>query len=104
MIRPGLVRVRGRSMEPTLRDGQLLVVLYGRRARPGDVVLVDLPPDADGRSRPRAVKRLAGPDPQAPERLWIERDNPREGVDSWSIGSLPRSALVAVVLMRRDRT
>lgn len=100
ILRPGLVRVRGRSMEPTLRDGDVLLVVHGRRPGRGDLVLVDLPPDDAGRPRPRAVKRYVGPDPDDPARLWVERDNPRAGVDSWSIGSLPPEALVAVVIMR----
>lgn len=102
--RLGLVRVRGRSMEPTLRDGDVLLVRYRpAHARPGRLVVVDLPPTSDGEPRPRAVKRYAGPDPDAPERLWVERDNPREGVDSWAVGSLPPDALVGVVLMRPIR-
>lgn len=91
-------------MEPTLRDGDVLLVLYGRRARTGDLVLVDLPRDEHGATRPRAVKRYAGPDPADPTRLWVERDNPREGVDSWLVGSLPPEALIGVVAMRPVRT
>ena len=26
---------------------------------------------------------------------WVERDNPREGVDSWSVGTIPEEAVVA---------
>ena len=31
----GLAHVKGRSMEPTLHEGDRLVVLYGVRPRPG---------------------------------------------------------------------
>ena len=35
----GTVLVRGRSMEPVLRDGDCLLVRRGTRVRPGNVVL-----------------------------------------------------------------
>ena len=31
---------------------------------------------------------------------WVERDNPREGVDSWSVGAIPDADVVAVVRSR----
>ncbi len=34
-----IVRVAGPSMVPTLRDGDTVLVRYGARVRPGDVVL-----------------------------------------------------------------
>ncbi len=103
MIRPGLVRVRGRSMEPTLLDGDLLLVLWDALPRVGAMAIVDLPPDGDGRPRPQAVKRLTGRDPADEDRWWVERDNPREGVDSWLVGSLAPDAVRARVLTRLPR-
>jgi len=103
VIRLGMVIVRGRSMLPTLRDGDRLLVGYGVRPRPGRLVLCDLPPDADGTPRPLSVKRLAGPAQQhglnGPG-WWVERDNPAEGVDSWLVGALEPAAIRAVVLCR----
>ena len=57
MTLPGIwplrrVRVTGPSMVPALRDGDQVVVRMGAGARPGDVVVVDLP------ERPLSVKRL----------------------------------------------
>ena len=96
--RPGLVRVRGRSMEPTLRDGDVLLVVHGLAPRPGSVAVVRLPPDAQGRPRPVAVKRVTGPDPDEPGRWWIDSDNAAEGVTSFDIGSLaPQDVLARVV-------
>jgi nickel-type superoxide dismutase maturation protease len=87
-----LVVVRGRSMEPTLHDGDLLLVHRGnRRATPGRVVVVRLP------DRPLAVKRLTG---RQDGGWWVERDNPAEGVDSWLLGAVPDGDLVGVVLCR----
>lgn len=88
--------VRGRSMLPTLRDGDRLLVGMpgGRRGAPGPgaLVVVRLPGD-----RPEAVKRLLR---REPDGWWVERDNPAEGVDSWLVGAIPEGDLVGVVLAR----
>jgi hypothetical protein len=31
---------------------------------------------------------------------WVERDNPQVGVDSWSVGAIPDSEVLAVVVTR----
>ncbi|MGW5366181.1 S24/S26 family peptidase [Actinopolymorpha pittospori] len=92
MARFGIATVRGRSMQPTLWDGDRLVVRYVDHARPGDLVLVRLP------HRPLSVKRLVRREPEGG--WWVERDNPHEGVDSWQIGAVPAGDLVAVVVTR----
>jgi SOS-response transcriptional repressor LexA len=79
-------------MHPTLREGDRLLVSYRRRVVPGDLVLVQLPGD-----RPVAVKRAVRAEPGG---WFVERDNPREGVDSWSIGPIEPAAVVGVVLAR----
>jgi phage repressor protein C with HTH and peptisase S24 domain len=89
--RLGLAVVRGRSMRPTLREGDRLLVLHGARARPGDLLVVRLP---DGVV---AVKRAAWREPGG---WWVERDNPAEGVDSWMVGAVPEADVVARVLGR----
>jgi len=97
--RLGIATVRGRSMEPTLHEGDRLLVLYGGAPRPGRMALVQLPDSPTG-PRPIAVKRVAGRAPGEPEHWWVERDNPREGVDSWQVGSVPGQRIVARVLLR----
>jgi SOS-response transcriptional repressor LexA len=92
-----LVRVLGRSMLPTLADGDVLLVRGGgrvyRRARPGRLVVARLSPD-----RPVAVKRLGVRDADG---WWVERDNPAEGVDSWQLGSPVADAdILGLVLLR----
>ncbi|MGF1661666.1 MAG: S24 family peptidase [Kineosporiaceae bacterium] len=87
-----VVRVRGRSMLPTLRPGDLLLVRGGPRAAPGDLVVVRLPGD-----RPVAVKRLVA---RVPDGWWVERDNPAEGVDSWSVGAVPGAGLLGRAVLR----
>ena len=87
-----VVRVTGRSMLPTLRQGDLLLVRAGARPRPGAIAVVRLPG-----GRPLSVKRLSR---RGPDGWWVERDNPAEGVDSWSVGALPDDDVLAVVLAR----
>ena len=88
----GHVVVRGRSMAPTLLDGDRLVVVRGARPRSGRVAVVRLPG-----GRPLSVKRLAF---HRPEGWWVERDNPREGTDSWTVGAVPPQDVVAVAYLR----
>ena len=82
-------------MEPTLREGDLLLVRWGSAPRVGRLAVVVLP---DG--RPLSVKRLTG---RVPGGWWVERDNRAVGVDSWLVGALPDSAVRAVVLLRLPR-
>jgi hypothetical protein len=93
----GVVVVRGRSMLPTLKDGDLLIVCGGagarRRARVGRLAVVRLPC-----GRPVSVKRLGLRDGAA---WWVERDNPLEGVDSWQLGEpVPDADVLGVVAAR----
>ncbi len=81
-------------MRPTLADGDLLVVRWGAAPRPGQLVVIRLP---DGTP---AVKRAFRRDAQG---LWVERDNPRQGVDSWQIGAIPEPDVLGTVLLRYRR-
>jgi hypothetical protein len=92
-----LVAVEGRSMRPTLHEGDVLLVRGGRgaprRARAGLLAVVRLPG-----GRPLSVKRLGLRDGGG---WWVERDNPREGVDSWQLGApVPDADLVGTVVCR----
>jgi signal peptidase I len=87
----GLAVVRGRSMQPTLYDGDRLLLRHGAPPRAGQLVVVRLP---DGVV---AVKRAVSHDAAG---WWVERDNPREGVDSWSVGAIPDADVIGVVRAR----
>ena len=81
-------------MEPTLQEGDLLLVLHGGRPRVGGLLVVRLP---DGVV---AVKRAVRREPGG---WWVERDNPHAGVDSWRVGAVPDEDVVARVLTRVRR-
>ncbi|MBA2770170.1 MAG: peptidase S24 [Sporichthyaceae bacterium] len=78
-------------MEPTLRDGDHLLVRWGMRPRPGRLVVVRLP------GRPLSVKRATM---RTADGWWVERDNPAEGVDSWLVGPIGADDVLATVLLR----
>ena len=85
------LRIAGRSMEPTLQDGEITLVrlgaaggsLFSRPIRPGDILWIQHPL----RSDTSIVKRLhsIGPDGQ----LYVRGDNPDESSDSRTFGSVP---------------
>jgi hypothetical protein len=82
-------------MVPALRDGDRIIVWLRpprRTPRIGRVVLVELP------DRPLSVKRLATVEPDG--RIRVEGDNEFGSTDSRSLGALPATALVGVVLVR----
>jgi hypothetical protein len=87
----GLAIVSGRSMEPTLYDGDRLLVRYDARPRAGRLAVVRLP------DRPVAVKRLVS---RLDDGWWVERDNPATGVDSALVGTIPDEDVLADVLLR----
>jgi signal peptidase I len=92
----GVVVVRGRSMRPTLVDGDRLLVRWGAVPRPGRLVVVRLP-DGPAGPRPLSVKRATRRDGDG---WWVERDNPDEGVDSWLVGAISPTDVRAVVIGR----
>lgn len=89
--RLGRVVVRGRSMEPTLREGDHLLVRWGGTPRQGALVV------ARWAGRPLTVKRVAFRDAEG---WWLERDNPDAGTDSWSAGAVPDEDVLGTVLAR----
>lgn len=87
-----IVAVSGESMTPTLRPGDACLVLWGARARPGDVVVARLP------GRPLGVKRAELVD--ADGSVWLGSDNAGAGTDSATFGAVPASDVLGRVLAR----
>ena len=87
----GLAIVRGRSMQPTLYDGDRLLVRHGRQPRAGGLVVVRLPNGVV------AVKRAVRREPAG---WWVKRDNPTEGVDSRRVGVIADEDVLARVYGR----
>ena len=88
--------VHGRSMAPTLREGDRLLVSYAATPAVGDVVVARF---ADGTV---AVKRAVERRTTRSGGLgwWLLSDNPDEGVDSRHRGPVADEAVVAVVRVR----
>jgi nickel-type superoxide dismutase maturation protease len=82
--------VRGPSMSPTLRDGDVVLVRFGGRVSAGDVVLVRWP----ARPGQLSVKRAVRPDGS---RWWVLGDNPFGSTDSRLLGP---AEVLAVVRFR----
>lgn len=89
--RLGLAIVRGRSMTPTLQDGDRLLVAHGRLPRVGEIAVVRF-------DDVLAIKRLSLRDGAE---WWFSRDNSAEGVDSWTRG-VPSAAddIVGTAVLR----
>jgi signal peptidase I len=118
-----IVDVSGRSMEPTLVNGQRVVARRAglRRVRPGDVVVLYPPPDAphgDGLLIKRVLALPGDPLPRArvpklrdlpgdhvpPAQLVVLGDNPAWSWDSRQLGLFPADRLVGVVVRLKART
>ncbi len=84
----GLARVRGPSMVPALHDGDVGLVRYGARVRPGDVVVVRHPRRAELLLIKRAVRRER-------DGWWVEGDNPFVADDSRAFGVVPDELVLA---------
>ena len=83
--------VAGHSMEPTIRDGDWVLVdataYTARRPRIGDVVVA-----SDPRERARAVfKRVARRNPNG---VWLLGDSPQQSTDSRDFGWVSDEAVI----------
>jgi len=91
------VAVAERSMEPTLRPGDWLLVLRTGRVRPGQLVVAWHP------SRPSLllVKRALRREPGG---WWLQSDSPNgSAADSRAFGPVPPALIQGRVLLRYRR-
>ncbi|WP_371484448.1 nickel-type superoxide dismutase maturation protease [Kitasatospora sp. NBC_00315] len=89
----GVADVAGPSMVPTLHDGDLVVVRYGARIRPGAVVLFRHPLQQDLTLVKRADGRRRGG-------WWLLSDNRPVDSDSRQFGAVPDELVLGRVLFR----
>ncbi|TRO65035.1 nickel-type superoxide dismutase maturation protease [Streptomyces sp. IB201691-2A2] len=89
----GTAEVTGPSMVPTLQHGDLLVVQYGARIRPGDVVVLRHPFQQDLLVVKRAAERREGG-------WWVLGDNAYAGGDSTDYGTVPEELVLGKVRFR----
>ncbi|MGX1913807.1 nickel-type superoxide dismutase maturation protease [Streptomyces phaeochromogenes] len=89
----GTAEVTGPSMVPTLQHGDLLVVQYGARVRPGDVVVLRHPFQQDLLVVKRAAERREGG-------WWVLGDNTYAGGDSTDYGTVPEELVLGKVRFR----
>ncbi|MEU8652974.1 nickel-type superoxide dismutase maturation protease [Streptomyces sp. NPDC048737] len=89
----GLAEVTGPSMVPTLHHGDQLVVRYGARVRPGDVIVLRHPFQQDLLVVKRAVERRDGG-------WWVLGDNVFAGGDSTDYGTVPDELILGKVRFR----
>ncbi len=94
--RYGMAVVHGRSMAPTLSDGDRLLVSYAAAPAAGVVVLARFP---DGTvAVKRAVERR--PTRSGGSGWWLLSDNADEGSDSRQYGAVADDDVLAVVVRR----
>lgn len=89
----GGAEVRGPSMVPTLQHGDRLVVQYGARVGPGDVVVLRHPFQQDLLVVKRVAQRREGG-------WWVLGDNAFAGGDSTDYGAVPEELVLGKVRFR----
>ena len=89
----GVAEVTGPSMTPTLLHGDQLLVQYGARVRPGDVIVLRHPFQQDLLVVKRAAERREGG-------WWVLGDNPYAGGDSTDYGTVPEELVLGRVRWR----
>ncbi|MFJ8541297.1 nickel-type superoxide dismutase maturation protease [Streptomyces sp. NPDC093586] len=89
----GPAEVTGPSMMPTLHHGDVLLVHWGARVGPGDVVVLRHPFQQDLLVVKRAVERRGAG-------WWVLGDNPFAGGDSTDYGAVPEDLVLGRVRFR----
>ncbi|MBZ6207721.1 nickel-type superoxide dismutase maturation protease [Streptomyces olivaceus] len=89
----GPAEVTGPSMVPTLHHGDVLLVHWGARVRPGDVVVLRHPFQQDLLVVKRAAERRRGG-------WWVLGDNAFAGGDSTDYGVVPEELVLGKVRLR----
>ncbi|MCA1807660.1 MAG: hypothetical protein LC687_07425 [Actinobacteria bacterium] len=88
-----LRRIYGKSMQPTLNPGQIIIGLKTKHAQLGDIVMIY----HDGKEMLKRLERLVD------NRIYVTGDNVQASTDSSSFGWLPSSAIRGVVIWPRHK-
>lgn len=88
-------RVSGHSMEPTFKEGQILLVssipyLFQKR-KVGDVVVIKDP--RDGRLLLKRIEK------KEKDKYFVAGDNPASSTDSRTFGPIPRKNILGKVIL-----
>ena len=87
------LEIVGHSMRPTLEEGDRVLVMRSRRARPGDLVVVPDPRDGGRLMVKRVVVASAAG-------LTVRGDNARASTDSREFGPVPPTSVRGRVVYR----
>lgn len=98
----GIARISGASMVPTLYDGDTVLVRYGARIRPGDLVLALDPrrQDGVGGSPDRGLILVKRATRRQDGGWWLLADNPFAPGDSRQFGAVPERLVLGRVVLR----
>jgi len=91
------VRVSGGSMQPALRDNDIVLTTRSREIAVGDIVVAAHP----FKSSVTVIKRVAAIDDQG--RFDLRGDDPAESSDSRSFGNIPIKKIYGKVVCRLSR-
>jgi signal peptidase I len=92
-----LARVCGTSMEPTLQDGDIILVKCD--TKPDDQDIITLTSDGnDNFTHKDLVKRYYA-ERSTDNEIWVEGDNKAESLDSRLAGTLDRNNIDGVVIL-----
>lgn len=99
----GVTTVGGRSMNPTLADGDLLLVSFTATPKDGDMIILDTS-DMEGwnNSSTQIVKRYYAE--YSTDGYYVLGDNPDHSYDSRHFGEIDKDRLVGVVVCDLSNT
>ena len=92
----GLARVCGESMEPTLQDGDILIVRLNQVPKDQDIIVLTSDGN-DAFEHDELVKRYYA-ERSNENQIWVEGDNKEESLDSRLAGTLNRENINGIVV------
>ena len=90
-----IAQVSGSSMDPTLKDGDILIVWALGEPKDNDIVIMNT--DNTGLNVPYIVKRYDA-EKSTVGTMWVEGDNKDNSIDSRRIGTIDKNNYIGTVL------